>query len=119
MDPENTTEASKKVVAQSNLCCPAADGSGCKLKLEFTAAQAQDASYGVGRRLLAAAQSGKNLVLAYECEGTGGDVCDMKQAKYDVPKLGVAYMAPVSAANDAGLGAVIALGVAAVLAMVQ
>ena len=119
MDPENTTEASKKVVAQSNLCCPAADGSGCKLKLEFTAAQAQDASYGVGRRLLAAAQSGKNLVLAYECEGTGGDVCDMKQAKYDVPKLGVAYMAPVSAANDAGLGAVIALVVAAVLAMLQ
>ena len=52
-------------------------------------------------------------------EGTGGDVCDMKQAKYDVPKLGVAYMAPVSAANDAGLGAVIALVVAAVLAMLQ
>ena len=87
--------------------------------MEFTAAQAQDASYGVGRRLLAAAQSGKNLVLAYECEGTGGDVCDMKQAKYAVPKLGVAYMAPVSAANDVGLGAVIALVVAAVLAMLQ
>jgi predicted GTPase len=43
----------------------------------------------------------------------------MKQAKYDVPKLGVAYMAPVSAANDVGLGAVIALVVAAVLAMLQ
>ena len=130
MDPENTTEASKKIVAQSNLCCPAADGSGCKLKLEFTEAQAQNASYGVGRRLLAAAQSGKNLVLAYECEGTGGDVCDMKQSKYDVPNLGVKYMAKVeesdeeeeasaadeqafSAANDAGPGAVIALVVAA------
>ena len=38
--------------------------------------------------LAAAASEGKRLVVAYECEGTGGDVCDLQRTGYDVPRLG-------------------------------
>lgn len=87
MDPENAT-VTKEVVAESALCCPSADGSGCELELSFTEEEANDEASGVGRRLLAAASEGKRFVVAYECEGTGGDVCDLQRTGYDVPRLG-------------------------------
>ena len=84
MDPENAT-VTKEVVAESALCCPSADGSGCELELSFTEEEANDEASGVGRRLLAAASEGKRFVVAYECEGTGGDVCDLQRTGTTYP----------------------------------
>ena len=81
-------DADPRVVAESALCCPSADGSGCELELSFTEEEANNEASGVGRRLLAAASEGKRFVVAYECEGTGGDVCDLQRTGYDVPRLG-------------------------------
>jgi hypothetical protein len=99
MDPENTTVA-RTVVAESELCCPTADGGGCPLTLSFTEEQAADATTGIGRKLLAAASTGRALVVSYECQGTGGDVCDMQRLAYDVPNIG-ASPPPAAAANTA------------------
>ena len=99
MDPENTTVA-RAVVAESELCCPTADGGGCPLTLSFTEEQAADATTGIGRKLLAAASTGRALVVSYECQGTGGDVCDMQRLAYDVPNIG-ASPPPAAAANTA------------------
>ena len=103
MDPENAT-VTKEVVAESALCCPSADGSGCELELSFTEEEANDEASGVGRRLLAAASEGKRFVVAYECEGTGGDVCDLQRTGYDVPKLGASPPAADAFDGVAGVG---------------
>ena len=103
MDPENAT-VTKEVVAESALCCPSADGSGCELELSFTEEEANDEASGVGRRLLAAASEGKRFVVAYECEGTGGDVCDLQRTGYDVPRLGASPPAADAFDGVAGVG---------------
>ena len=87
------------MVAESELCCPTADGGGCPLTLSFTEEQAADATTGIGRKLLAAASTGRALVVSYECQGTGGDVCDMQRLAYDVPNIG-ASPPPAAAADD-------------------
>jgi hypothetical protein len=103
MDPENAT-VTKEVVAESALCCPSADGSGCELELSFTEEEANNEASGVGRRLLAAASEGKRFVVAYECEGTGGDVCDLQRTGYDVPRLGASPPAADAFDGVAGVG---------------
>lgn len=100
IDPENNT-AARTIVAESELCCPTADGGGCPLSLSFTEEEANDASSSVGRKLLQAAANGRSLVLAYECEGTGGDVCDMQRVAYNVPNLGASPPA-ADAASEGG-----------------
>merc|ERR1719440_46362 len=103
MDPENAT-VTKEVVAESALCCPSADGGGCELELSFTEEEANDETSGVGRRLLAAASEGKWFVVAYECEGTGGDVCDLQRTGYDVPSIGASPPAADELDGVAGVG---------------
>ena len=103
MDPENAT-VTKDIVAESALCCPSADGGGCELELSFTEEEANNETSGVGRRLLAAASEGKRFVVAYECEGTGGDVCDLQRTGYDVPNIGASPPAADEFAEVAGVG---------------